>query len=57
MKFIGNVLYFNEKDAMNHENLLLLRFEDNIDKRFRYFNLNRNNNLFKKWLVKQLIKH
>ena len=57
MKFIGNVLYFNEKDAMNHENLLLLRFEDNIDKRFMYFNLKRNNNLFKKWLVKQLIKH
>lgn len=49
MKFIGNVLYFNEKDTLYHGmNLLLLRFKDNIDKKFMYYNLKRNNILFKK---------
>ena len=57
MKFMGNVLYINEKDALYHGmNLLLLRFKDNIDKKFMYYNLKINNILFK-WFAGQLIKH
>ena len=49
MKFIGNVLYFNTDEILYHGmNLLLLRFNVNINKKFMFFNLKRNNILFKK---------
>ena len=49
MKFIGNVLYFNEDNTLYHGmNLLLLRFKSIFDKKFMYYNLKRNNVLFKK---------
>ena len=49
MKFIGNVLYFNTNETLYHGmNLLLLRFNKNINKKFMFYNLKRNNILFKK---------
>ena len=49
MKFIGNVLYFNTNETLYHGmNLLLLRFNENINKKFMFYNLKRNNILFKK---------